>query len=210
VARVVPVRPGGVLDAATQAMRIVDPPAAVGQALFGPPLAAYTAVLLSDTVTPVWFEGRNQLPFVFVGSAAMASGGVQMVLSPLDETGPARRFALLGAVTDLVAMHRLEHHLTELELNEPVETGEAGRKLKLAKALTVAGGLGTLLSGRSRVLAVASGTALAAASALTRFGVVDAGLESARDPKYTVDPQKARLEARRASGTVHDSIVTAR
>ncbi|QFG69877.1 NrfD/PsrC family molybdoenzyme membrane anchor subunit [Ornithinimicrobium pratense] len=210
VVRAVPTKPGSVVDLAKQAMRIADAPAAVGQALFGPPLAAYTAVLLSDTVTPVWFESRNQLPFVFVGSAAMASGGVQMILSPTAETGPARRFALLGVATDLVAMHRLEHHLAELELNEPVETGEAGRKLKLAKALTVAGGLGTLLSGRSRALAVASGTALAAASALTRFGVVDAGMVSAKDPKYTVGPQKRRLEQRRSSGTVHDSIVTVR
>ncbi|WP_131106148.1 NrfD/PsrC family molybdoenzyme membrane anchor subunit [Ornithinimicrobium sufpigmenti] len=210
LARVVRTSPGTVLDLAKQALRVADPPAAVGQALFGPPLAAYTAVLLSDTVTPVWFESRSHLPFVFVASAAMASGGVQMILSPTGETGPARRFAMLGAATDLVAMQRLEHHLSDLELNEPVETGEAGRMLRLAKALTIAGGLGTLLSGRSRALAVASGTALAAASALTRFGMVEAGMVSAKDPKYTVGPQKRRLEERRSSGTVHDSIVTVR
>jgi hypothetical protein len=31
------------------------------------------------------------------------------------------------------------------------------------------------------------------ASALTRFGVFHAGQASARDPKYTVVPQRARL-----------------
>lgn len=210
VARAVPVRPGGALDLARTTLRIADPPATIGQALLAPPLAAYTAVLLSDTVTPVWFESRTQLPFVFVGSAAMASGGVQMVLSPVGESGGARRFALIGAVTDLVAMHRLERHLKDWELAEPLETGTAGRQLRLARALTVAGGLGTLLAGRSRAVAVASGLALAAASALTRFGIVEAGMVSAKDPRYTVGPQRRRLEQRRRDGTVHDSIVTVR
>ncbi len=200
----------GVLGTAGRTLEALDAPAAAGQALLAPPLAAYTAVLLSDTVTPVWFESRRQLPFVFVASAAMASAGVQMALCPTAQTGPARRLALLGAATDLAAMHRLEQHLEGLDLVEPLETGHAGSKLRLARALTVAGGLGTLLAGRSRAVAVASGVALAAASALTRFGVVEAGIESAKDPRYTVGPQKRRLEERRAAGTVHDSIVTVR
>ncbi|NLG23626.1 MAG: polysulfide reductase NrfD [Actinomycetales bacterium] len=202
--------PAGVLGMASRVLGVADAPAALGQALFAPPLAAYTAVLLSDTVTPVWFESRRQLPFVFVGSAALASSGVQMVLTPTEQAGPARRFALIGVVADLVGMHRLEEHLTELELDEPVRTGQGGAKLRLAKVLTVAGGVGTLCSGRSRAVAIASGLALAAASALTRFGMVEAGIESAKDPKYTVGPQKRRLEERRAAGAVHDSTVTVR
>ena len=35
-----------------------------------------------------------------------------------------------------------------------------------------------------------------AASALTRFGIFEAGRASARDPKYTVGPQRERLQAR--------------
>jgi hypothetical protein len=49
------------------------------------------------------------------------------------------------------------------------------------------------LAGRSRVAAALSGAALMAASALTRFGVFEAGRASARDPKYTVGPQRQRL-----------------
>ena len=49
-----------------------------------------------------------------------------------------------------------------------------------------------------RVGAVASGTLLAAGSLLTRFGVFDAGMASARDPKYTVVPQRERMAARAA------------
>ncbi|GAA1186126.1 polysulfide reductase NrfD [Ornithinimicrobium humiphilum] len=207
VSRMVPLPATGPLAVARTALGVVEAPATVGQALFAPPLAAYTAVLLSDTVTPVWFESRRQLPFVFVASAAMASAGVQLALGP-GRTGPVQRLAVLGAATDLVATHRLEQHLEGLELREPLETGPAGRKLRLAKALTVAGGLGALGARRSRALAVASGVALAAASALTRFGIVEAGLESARDPRYTVGPQRRRLEERRARGAVHDSITT--
>ena len=76
------------------------------------------------------------------------------------------------------------------------------------KRLAVAGGLGALLGGRNRVVAAASGLALLTASALTRFGVFEAGLESARDPRYTIEPQKNRLAARRAAGVTGDSITT--
>ena len=41
-----------------------------------------------------------------------------------------------------------------------------------------------------------SGLALMAGSACTRFGVFEAGQASARDPKYTVVPQRERLEQR--------------
>ena len=77
---------------------------------------------------------------------------------------------------------------------EPLHHGKAGRYMKAAKVLTAAGAAGTLLAGRSRSMAVLSGAALMAGSACTRFGVFEAGQESARDPKYTVVPQRERLE----------------
>jgi len=208
VARLVPAQGWGPVGGLARVVRSLETPAALGQALVAPPFAAYTAVLLTNTSTPVWFESRRHLPFVFSGSAALASGGVQMVLTPTEQARPARRLAALGAAGELVAMHQLEEHLTREGLEEPLRTGEAGTRLRLAKALTIAGGLGTLLAGRSRVAAVASGAALAAASALTRFGVFEAGMVSAKDPKYTVGPQKRRLEERRSQGQVGDGIVT--
>jgi hypothetical protein len=50
-----------------------------------------------------------------------------------------------------------------------------------------------VLGGRDRAAAALSGLALLAASALTRFGVFEAGRTSARDPSYTVAPQRRRL-----------------
>jgi len=79
---------------------------------------------------------------------------------------------------------------------EPLHQGEARRWMRASKALTIVGAAGTLLSGRSRAVAVASGAALAAGSWCTRFGVFEAGQASARDPKYTVVPQRQRLAPR--------------
>src|SRR5204863_9102343 len=41
-------------------------------ALFGMPLATYTAALIANTAVPVWHEGRGELPFAFAGGSAMA------------------------------------------------------------------------------------------------------------------------------------------
>ncbi|MCZ4610978.1 polysulfide reductase, partial [Streptomyces sp. Lzd4kr] len=55
------------------------------------------------------------------------------------------------------------------------------------------------LADRGRPAAVASGLALLAGSACTRFGVFAAGIASAQDPKYVVVPQRARLDAQDSS-----------
>ncbi|WP_146903186.1 NrfD/PsrC family molybdoenzyme membrane anchor subunit [Cellulomonas aerilata] len=172
--------------------RLVDRPAGLLAALLAPPVAAYTAVLLSDTATPSWHAAYRELPFVFVGSAAAASAGLGLVAAPVHETGPVRRLALGGAVLELVMEHRMERTMGITA--EPLHQGTAGRLMRAAKVLTAAGGAASLFAGRSRTAAVVSGVALLAGSACTRFGVFEAGQESAKDPKYTVVPQRERLE----------------
>ncbi|MHB1819985.1 MAG: hypothetical protein ACYCO9_18385 [Streptosporangiaceae bacterium] len=49
-----------------------------------------------------------------------------------------------------------------------------------------------------RVISAAAGACLVAGSAALRFAVFDAGVQSARDPRYTVIPQRERV-ARRAA-----------
>src|SRR5690625_3589590 len=189
-------------------LRALEGPAGLGAAALGPPLATYTAVLLSDTATPTWYETREDLPFLFASSASLASGGLAMVLTPVDESGPARRMALLGVVGDLIASRVMEERMDPVAA-EPLHEGRPARMLRLSDVLAVAGGLGTLLGGRRRGVAALSGLALLGASALTRFGVFEAGIASAKDPRYTIEPQKRRLAARRARGIVDDSITTA-
>ena len=62
--------------------------------------------------------------------------------------------------------------------------------------LLILGAAGALLGRRSRAVSVLAGTALTTGSLLTRFGVFQAGLASAKDPKYTVVPQRERLDRR--------------
>ncbi|MGZ0236943.1 polysulfide reductase, partial [Streptomyces sp. CPS1] len=65
-------------------------------------------------------------------------------------------------------------------------------------ALTAGGAALALLCARvpDRRLAVAAGTALLTGSAALRFGVFQAGVASAEDPRYTVVPQRERLAAK--------------
>ena len=190
-------------------LQAAEGPAGIEAALFAGPLAAYTAVLLGDTATPTWNAGHEELPFVFVSSAALASAGLAMITTPVAEAAPARKLAALGVVGDVVAMRVMERRMDPVAA-EPLHEGKAGAMLKWSERLAVAGGLGALLGGRNRIIAAASGLALLGASALTRFGVFEAGLESAKDPRYTIEPQKKRLAARRAAGIVDDAITTAK
>jgi formate-dependent nitrite reductase membrane component NrfD len=187
---------------------VVEGPAGLEAAAFGPLLAVYTAVLLADTSTPTWNDARDELPFVFVSSASLASAGLAMVTTPVAQTAPARRLAVLGVIGDLAATHVMRRRMDPVAA-EPLHDGRAGTLLRLSEALAVAGGIGTVLGGRRRGVAAASGLALVAASALTRFGIFEAGIASAKDPRYTIEPQKRRLAARRAAGVTDDSITTA-
>ena len=168
--------------------------AGVAAAAIAPAVASYTAVLTSDTAVPAWHDASRHLPFVFVGSAAAAAGGVATLLVDPAHAGPARRFAVMGASLELAAGERMER--TMGLAGEPYGQGMAGRLSRAARTLTAGGALGTALLGRrSRVAAVASGVMLVAGSVTTRFAVFHAGIQSAADPKYTVVPQRQRVDA---------------
>lgn len=170
--------------------------AGVGAAVVAPALATYTGVLLANTAMPSWHAAHQELPVVFAGSALASGAGVGLVgaaVAPgaLGEAGPARRMAVAGAALELYGAHRAEtrHGL----LSEPFTTGKAGRLLTAGRTLTALGVAGALLGRRSRTVTAASGLALLAASLATRFGIYEAGVASAADPTYTVEPQRARL-----------------
>ena len=189
-------------------LKFAEKPAGVVSAVFAAPLAAYTGVLLSDTANPTWNAAKEDLAFVFVSSASLASGGLGMITTPVADAKPARVLAITGSAAELVASELMERRMDPVAA-EPLHHGTPGKMLKWSKYLAAAGGLGTLLGGRNRAVAVASGVTLLAASALTRFGVLEAGLESTKDPRYVIEPQKRRLEERRRRGIVDDSITTA-
>jgi formate-dependent nitrite reductase membrane component NrfD len=194
VAKLLPVRFGVLSTLLDWAAR----PAGLAAAAIAPAVASYTAVLLTNTSTPAWHDAHRELPFVFVGSAAAASGGLGMLLAPVAQAGPARLFAIAGAAAELAVEHRMEHSMGLSA--EVLHMGHSGKLMRASKILTAAGALGALLVGRrSRLGAAVSGAALLAGSACTRFGVFEAGPASVHDPKYTIVPQRERLNRRRAA-----------
>jgi formate-dependent nitrite reductase membrane component NrfD len=172
--------------------------AGLAAALLGSTVATYTAALIANTAVPAWHEGRRELPVLFAASAASAAAGWGLIVAPTAETEPAARMAVLGALVELGAEQLMERRLGMIA--ETLHEGAAGKRLRVAKALTAAGGIGAgLLARRNRPAAVAAGAALLAGSAFTRFGLFEAGMASARDPKYTVEPQRRRRDARAAA-----------
>ncbi len=172
--------------------------AGIGAGALGAGVASYTAALIADTAVPAWHEGFRELPFLFVGSAATAGAGLALAGSPTTETVPVRRLAVAGACAELVAERLMQRSLGMV--SETLRTGSAGRKLRAAKALTALGAAGAaLVAGRSRPAGALAGAALVAGSLCTRLGIFEAGMESARDPRYTVVPQRERLQARQAA-----------
>jgi formate-dependent nitrite reductase membrane component NrfD len=164
--------------------------ATLGAGLLGPAIATYTAALICDTAVPAWHEGYREMPYVFAGSAASAAGGLGLLAVHPADAEPARNLAILGATVELLAKRQLLARLGPLA--EPYEAGTTGAVLRLAEILTAGALAGTVLGRRSRAVSALSGASLVAASAMTRFGIFEAGMASARDPKYTIVPQRAR------------------
>ncbi len=172
----------------------------VVSALLGPALATYTAVLITDTSVPVWHEARRDLPLVFAASSAASAGAAAVILTPVDQAGPARRLAAGGALAEIAAAELMKRRLGGF-LAEPYRTEEAGRFDKVSKVFSVSGAAFMAFAGRRRrSAAVAGGAMILAGAALERWAIFRAGFQSARDPKYTVMPQRERRRSRGRDG----------
>jgi DMSO reductase anchor subunit len=166
--------------------------AALGAGVLGSAVCSYTAALIANTAVPAWHDGWRELPFVFTGSAASAAAGAGLLGAPCAESAPARRLAVLGELAAVTVLERRGGVVAETYREDT-----AGTRLRASKALTAAGAVGAAtIARRSCAGAALSGGALLAGSALSRFGIFAAGMASARDPKYTVQPQRERLAQR--------------
>jgi formate-dependent nitrite reductase membrane component NrfD len=166
--------------------------------LAGPPLATYTGALVANTAIPVWSEARDELPWIFGASAAASAGAAAAIFTPTEAAAPARRAAIAGVAAELGLMQLMERKLGFV--GEVYKQGEAGKLNKITKACTLAGaGLLAWRGRQSRPAAVAGGALVLAGELALRWSVFKAGFQSARDPRYTVIPQKQRKEARRGN-----------
>ena len=160
-------------------------------ALLGLPLSTYTAVLICNTSVPVWHEARHHMPFVFGASSAAGAGAVSTLFTPHAASGPARRLAVLATALEIATTQLMERHLGEL--GEPLYKGRNGKLDKAAKLLTGAGAAAIATAGRRSSVAARFGAVLQLCGVVAmRWAIFKAGFESARDPKYTVEPQRRR------------------
>jgi hypothetical protein len=179
--------------AALEALGILRPLKWLGELTWfasGAPLATYTGALVANTAIPAWSEGRDELPCVFGASACASAGAAATLFAP---SGPARRAAIAGAVAELGLTQAMEKRLGLV--GEVYKQGESGRYARISKACTAAGAGLLAWKGRdSRAAAAAGGALVLAGSLALRWSVFKAGFQSARDPRYTVEPQKERLK----------------
>ena len=158
----------------------------------GAPLATYTGTLIANTAIPVWHEARKELPWLFGASAAASAGAATTMFMPQGEAGPARRLAVAGVVAELGLSELMQHRLGFV--GEVYKQGAAGKLARASKLLTATGAAVLATRGRRSRGAAVTGSALVLAGELAlRWSVFRAGFQSARDPRYTVIPQKQRL-----------------
>jgi len=163
----------------------------------GPPLMTYTGTLLANTAIPVWHEARRELPWLFGASATASAGAATALLLPPAEAGPARRLAIAGVAGELAWMEAMKRRLGFV--GEVYDHGEAGRLARIAKALTASGASLLAFRGKRSRAAAVTGSALVLGGELAlRWSVFKAGFQSARDPRYTVVPQRERVRSRQS------------
>jgi hypothetical protein len=167
--------------------------ARAGAAALGLPVATYTGALVANTSVPVWHEARVELPLLFAAGAAASAGAAATATLEPEHARPARRLAIGGAFAELAIAQAMEKRLGSLA--EPYRRGPAGVLKKAAMALTLGGATLLAAGGRRRQAAMAGGGLVLAGALAERWTVFRAGFQSARDPRYTVGPQRERVRA---------------
>jgi hypothetical protein len=127
-----------------------------------------------------------------------SAGAAAAIAVPTREAAPARRLAIGGALLENAVMVAMRNRLGPV--GEPYREGEAGRYARVAKACSLCGaGLLAAAGRRSRLASAAGGALVLAGELALRWSVFKAGFQSARDPKYTVLPQRERQARSRGS-----------
>jgi hypothetical protein len=142
----------------------------------------------------VWHEARQELPWIFGASASASAGAAACMFLDLRDAGPARRLATGAVAIEVGLFQAMELRLGSI--GEVYHHGPAAKLTWAAKSLAGAGA--ALLAGRgrrSRRAAIVGGALVSAGEVCLRYAVVQAGRQSARDPKYTVEPQRRRADS---------------
>lgn len=177
-------------------LRFLGEAAGYTAGLFGLALATYTGVLVAESAVPFWQHSRRVLPVLFGASAAASAGSLfDLLFTQPRAARITRTFGITGRVAEIAAARWLEHDLKALpQVARPLESGWTEAMWRGAELLTAASLLCSLLPGRSRRTRVAAGVLGSVGSLLMRYAIHQCGVRSARDPRASFHPQRARLE----------------
>jgi formate-dependent nitrite reductase membrane component NrfD len=166
--------------------------AGVGAGVAGLPLSGYTAVLVSDTVVPIWRESRKSLPMLFVASSTGAACSVLEAGAFTEkELEAVRRLGTIAQVAELVATKAVEREAGRVErVARPYNEGVSGTLWKASTSLTVTSLAVDTITGSKRGGRVAAALLGTVGSACLRVAVWQAGRVSARDPRATFELQR--------------------
>ena len=166
--------------------------AGVGAGLVGLPLSGYTAVLVSDTVVPIWRETRKSLPVLFVASSTGAACSLlEAGAFTQAELKPVRRLGTIAQVAELVAAKAVEKEAGRVErVARPYSEGVSGTLWKASTSLTVASLVLDTITGKRKSGRVAAALLGTMGSGCLRVAVWQAGRVSARDPRATFELQR--------------------
>jgi formate-dependent nitrite reductase membrane component NrfD len=174
------------------ALRYVGHGAGVGAGILGMPLATYTAVLLSNSASPVWLATRRSLPLLF-GASSVASLGSVLELMPLDdrERNIAHRFAVAGRIADVAASAVVQREAdADPRVGRPFHEGVSGALWGMAQGLTAASLVLSVIPGKSKTRRTAAGICGALGALALRFAIFHAGKASTLDPRATFEQQQ--------------------
>jgi len=160
-------------------VKVIADAAGLLSATTGLAMATYTGVLVGATTIPAWNRNVRVLP------AHFAASGLAAAVSILELLGHRQRaLNRLGMAAALVEIATGAHHeLDDDPAHAPLKQGTTGALMRTAGILSGPLPLLLRLLGRRRAAAV---TAIAG-SLLTRYGWVEAGKVSARDPRVPLE-----------------------
>jgi hypothetical protein len=161
------------------AVRVAGEAAEAIGAVLGGGLATYTGVLIGVTVIPVWARNVRLLPFHF-GMSGLSSASCLLELKHDD---PAlKRIGWLTAGAETLVGARLE--LDSAREQDAVKHGKSGTLARLGGFLSGPATIATrALAGGSRNGRRVAALISLAGSLVTRFAWIEAGRQSAEDPR---------------------------
>lgn len=161
--------------------------------VFGLALAGYTGVLVGNTAVPVYRNGRNILPVLFLSSGVAAASSI---LDLIFEDARSSRITLLygtaGRIAELTSGYLFEAAVSTVpQVARPLRRGVSGFLWRSAEVLTAASLVVSLIPGQSTKRRKVAGVLGAVGSLALRFAIHYAGNASARDPRATFHLQRA-------------------